>query len=302
MIELHPVTLEDKAWIDPLVWAEASSSADFNFGNIYLWDSSFHQLVGRLNDRVIVMPCYDEKPFFAWPVGTGDPAPVLHELESYAREQSIPFMLRGVTGDHLPILREIYPGRTREEPERDLWDYLYDAEKLATLAGKKLHGKRNHINRFEAENDWSFAPLTPVDFSECRALLDEWNVENSEEPDVDLDSRAEYDAILRAFECYEPLGLEGGILRVDGKAVAFTIGEPVCAHTFVVHFEKARTDLNGAYPMVNREFVRQIRKLHPSVQWINREDDMGLESLRQSKESYHPDAMVEKYTVVIENV
>ena len=302
MIELHPVTLEDKAWIDPLVWAEASPSADFNFGNIFLWDNSFHQLVGRLGDRVIVMPCYAETPFFAWPVGTGDLAPVMDKLEEHAGKLGFPFVLRGVTGDHLPLLDSLFPGRWHAEPERDLWDYLYDAEKLATLTGKKLHGKRNHINRFEAENDWSFTSMTPADFPECIALLDEWNSANPEDQDMpDIDATDEYTAILRAFDNYGPLGMEGGVLRVSGRAVAFTLGEMVCGHTFVVHFEKAHTDINGAYPMVNREFVRQIRARHPSVRWINREDDMGHESLRQSKESYHPDAMVEKYTVVIEH-
>lgn len=298
MIELHPVTLEDKAWIDPLVWAEGSSSADFNFGNIFLWDNSFHQQVGRLNDRVLVLPCYEEKPFFAWPVGTGDPAPVLAEMAAYARAQGFPFTIRGVTQDHLPLLPQLFPGRHAVVSERPLWDYIYSAEKLATLAGKKLHGKRNHINRFETENQWTFAPLTPADFPECMALLKEWLLENPE--DLDAGASDEYMAISRAFKYYEPLGMEGGILRIEGRPVAFTLGEPVCEHTFVVHFEKARAEINGAYPMVNREFVRLIRQKHPKVQWINREDDMGLESLRQSKESYHPDHMVEKYTVVID--
>lgn len=296
MIELHPVTLTDKAWIDRLVWAEGSSSADFNFGNIYLWDLSFRQLVGRCRDRVIVMPCYEETPFFAYPVGAGELAPVLREIEAYAAANRIPFTLRGVTAEHLPELRTLYPD-CRVESERPLWDYLYDAEKLATLSGKKLHGKRNHINRFEAENDWRFDEMTPADFPECLALLDNWISENPE--DVDSGASDERMAIERAFESFDALGLLGGVLRVDDRLVAFTLGEPVCAHTFVVHFEKAYADINGAYPMVNRQFVRLIREKHPSVQWINREDDMGLESLRQSKESYHPDRMVEKYTVVI---
>lgn len=297
MIDLHPVTLADKAWIDPLVWAESSRSADFNFGNIYLWDTSFHQLVGRVNDRVVVKPCYEDWHFFAWPVGTGDLAPVMKELEDYSLQNGYPLMLRGVTQDHLPLLDELFPGRYTAETERPLWDYIYSAEKLATLSGKKLHGKRNHIHRFEAENDWSYSALTPADFPECTELLDHWNSHNPE--DGDIGASDEYAAIQRAFESFEPLGLEGGILRVSGKAVAFTIGEPVCSHTFVVHFEKAYADINGAYPMINREFVRQILQRHPDILWINREDDMGHESLRQSKESYHPDAMVEKYAVVV---
>ena len=36
-------------------------------------------------------------------------------------------------------------------------DYVYETEKLATLAGKKLHGKRNHINKFKKlYPDWSY--------------------------------------------------------------------------------------------------------------------------------------------------
>lgn len=297
MIDLHPVTLNDKSWIDPLVWAEASSSADFNFGNIYLWDDSFHQKVGELGGRVIVMPCYEEKPFFAYPVGPGELASVMRELEVYAKAQGFPFVLRGVTKEHLPQVEALYPGRCTVESERELWDYIYSAEKLDTLSGKHLHGKRNHINRFETENNWSFSPLTPADFPECMTLLDSWLAKNPE--DIDAGASDEYKAISRAFTNYEALGMQGGILRVDGTPVAFTMGEPVCAHTFVVHFEKACAEINGAYPMVNREFVRIIRAKYPDLLWINREDDMGLDSLRQAKESYHPDHMVEKYTVVI---
>lgn len=297
MIDLHPVTLEDKAWIDPLVWAEASSSADFNFGNIFLWDDSFHQLVGELGGRVVVLPCYDHTPFFAYPVGPGALAPVLREMEAHARGQGVPFTLRGVTKEHLPLIEAVYPGRCEVTAERPLWDYIYSAEKLATLSGKHLHGKRNHIHRFEAEYEWSFAPMTAGDHGECLALLDEWLAANPE--DLGAGSLDERTAILRAFEHYDALGLLGGVLRANGRLAAFTMGEPLCAHTFVVHFEKARADINGAYPMVNREFVRLVRETYPDVQWINREDDMGLESLRQSKESYHPDRLVDKYMVVI---
>lgn len=297
MIELHPVTLADKAWIDPLVWAEGSSSADFNFGNVFLWDRSFHQYVGRYQDRVIVLPCYEEIPFFAYPVGTGSLSDALDAMRLYAKEKGFPFTLRGVTREHLADIHAIFGETCSVISERPLWDYIYSAEKLATLSGKHLHGKRNHIHRFEEEYDWSFAPLTPADFPECAALLDDWMAENPE--DIDAGASDERMAIERAFEHFEPLGLSGGILRVKGSAVAFTLGEPVCAHTFVVHFEKARSDINGAYPMINREFVRLIRGRYPDILWINREDDMGLESLRRSKESYHPDHMVEKYTVVL---
>lgn len=297
MIDLHPVTLADKAWIDPLVWAEGSSSADYNFGNIFLWDHSFHQKVGRLGDRVIVLLSYDTQPFFAWPVGTGDVGPVIEEMRAYAGEHGFPFLMRGVTEEHLPLLEELYGGRYTAEPDRDYWDYLYSAEKLSTLSGKKLHGKRNHIHRFEEQNDWSFAPMTEEDFPECQELLDMWMASCGEdEQDGIFD---EYEALQKAFRQFRELELDGGILRSGGKLIAFTIGEPICEHTFDVHFEKAMSLIQGSYAMINREFVRYIGKKYPGIQWINREDDTGRLSLRKSKESYYPDRMVKKYTVVI---
>ncbi len=297
MIELHPVTLADKAWIDPIVLAESSPSADYNFGNIFLWDETYHQQVGRLDGRMIALPCYENHPFFAWPIGTGDVEPVLAEMRAYAAAKGFPFVLRGVTADHLPLLRAVYGDGCAVEEERDLWDYLYAAEKLDTLAGKHLHGKRNHIHRFEQENDWRFAPLTPADIPACRAMLDAWMATCGEDEKDGIDE--EYRAIQRAFDYFQPLGLDGGVLWVSGEPVAFSIGEMASADTFDAHFEKAYSHVNGAYPMINREFVRYIRAIHPGVQWINREDDTGRLTLRQSKLTYHPDRMVEKYKVVI---
>lgn len=299
MIELHPVTLADKAWIDPIVLAEDSPSADYNFGNIFLWDETYLQQVGRLGERLISMSCYEQVPFFAWPIGGGDVAPVLDEMRAYAAAQGFPFVLRGVTADHLPLVRALFGDGCNLEPERDLWDYLYVAEKLDTLSGKHLHGKRNHIHRFQQENDWRFAPITAERIPACRAMLDRWMQTCGEDERDSIDE--EYRAIQRAFRYYDELGLDGGMLWSGAELVAFSMGEMTSADTFDAHFEKAYADINGAYPMINREFVRYIRSIHPQALWINREDDMGWPSLRRSKLSYHPDRMVEKYKVVLPN-
>ena len=105
-------------------------------------------------------------------------------------------------------------------------------------------------------------------------------------------------AMQKAFAAYRELQLDGGILRVNGEAIAFTIGERLSRDTYVVHFEKSISDLRGTYPMINREFVRHICEKYPEIQYINREEDMGLENLRKAKRSYYPDFMVEKYLAV----
>ena len=299
MIHLHPVTLSDRDWIVPITLAENSPSSDYNFGNIFLWDETYHQHVGRLGGRMISMLCYEHTPFFAWPIGSGELVPVLDEMRAFADAQGFPFVLRGVTADHLPLVESLWGANCAVTPERDLWDYLYSAEKLDTLSGKHLHGKRNHIHRFEQENDWYFSPITDGDIPVCREMLDRWMELCGEDERDGIND--EYRAIQRAFRHYGALGLDGGMLWSGSKLVAFSIGEMAGADTFDAHFEKAFADINGAYTMINREFVRYIRAIHPQVRLINREDDTGRPSLRQAKLSYHPDGMVEKYKVVLPN-
>ncbi len=293
MIPFKTVTLCDKLWVDEIVFAENSPSADYNFGNIYIWDKHFRQLIARCGDRMLTKLRYEGQPAFVFPIGAGPLRPAIEALRAFADERGYPLVIRGITPAHQMHLDAEYPGRFRYAPERDNWDYLYLAEKLATYSGKSLHGKKNHCNRFEAENDWEFRPLSHDLIPGCLDMLDVWSEENSER--LDKSVAYEHDAIIRAFAAYEWLGLEGGVLFANGRIVGFSLGEMCSADTFDVHFEKAQIDLNGAYPMVCRELTRMLLARHPQLKYMNREDDMGLEPLRQSKQSYKPIGMVEKY-------
>ena len=95
----------------------------------------------------------------------------------------------------------------------------------------------------------------------------------------------------------DALELEGGLITVQGKPVAFSLGSLTTPECFNVHFEKAFADIQGSYPTIAREMARMVRERHPEVKWLNREDDMGLEGLRKAKLSYYPEILLEKYTV-----
>ena len=292
-IAFKPVTLCDKAWVDELVRAENSPSADYNFGNIYIWDKYYRQLIARAGDRMLVKLRYEGHPAFVFPIGSGPLRPAIELLRQFAAWRGCPLAIRGVTEEHRALLEREYPGGFTYTLEENYLDYLYRAEKLATYAGKSLHGKKNHCNRFEAEHDWDFVPLTRELIPGCLDMLVVWNEDNSQRLDKSVVN--EHNAILRAFAAFERLGLEGGVLRAGGEIVGFSLGEMCASDTFDVHFEKARIDLNGAYPMVCRELTRMLLSRHPGLVYMNREDDMGFESLRQSKLSYKPEYLLKKY-------
>ncbi|MBR6353828.1 MAG: DUF2156 domain-containing protein [Oscillospiraceae bacterium] len=294
MIDFKAVTLLDKEWIDQHVMCENVPSADYNFGNMFIWDEHYRQLVCSFGERTLTKVRLHGEPAFVFPIGCGPLRPAMEAIREYAAAKDYPLILRGVTEAHREQLEAEYPGRFTFCEEERWADYIYEAERLATYAGKALHGKKNHCNRFEAEHEWSFVPLTRENIPACLRMLDDWTEENAERLDKSI--VYEHDAIERAFTHYEALGLEGGVLYADGKLMGFSFGEMASLDCFDVHVEKADISVNGAYPMVCREMVRMAMRLHPGLKYINREDDMGLESLRRSKQSYKPAFLLKKYT------
>ena len=295
MIDFHRVTIADKAWVDPIVAAEDSRSADFNFGNIYMWDGAYHQLVTSLGGRMLTKLRWDRQPFFAFPIGSGPLEPALDALAEFAGQRGYPLAIRGITEEHRSQMEQCCPGRFVFTPDRDNFDYLYLAEKLATMGGKKLHGKRNFCNRFEKTHSWEFRRLTRGLIPACMEMLGQWQAEFDTPPDG---LEEEHGAIIRAFMRYDALELEGGALFAEGRLIGFTIGEVISSDTFDVHFEKAFASIPGAYPMVCREFTRQLLADHPQLVYLNREDDMGQDNLREAKLEYAPELLLAKYTAV----
>lgn len=293
MLTFHPLGIEDKTWIDERVFASGTRSADYNFGNMFMWDGRYRQLVCDFGGRLVVLAHAHGAPIYPFPVGSGELAPVIEEMRAFAVANGFPFVVRGVEESAMDELERLFPGKFEFSEDRKFADYIYSAEKLDTLPGKKLHAKRNYVNRFCAEHEWSFRELERRDFPACLELLRRWSA-GEQENDGDVSS--EHEAITRCFEYYGELGLVGGVLFVDGELAAFAVGERISADTADVHFEKAVAEIDGAYAMINRELVRLMRARWPELEYINREDDMGLENLRRSKLSYHPEYLLRKFT------
>jgi hypothetical protein len=298
MIEFRPISISDKDVIVKRLRAENSRSADYNFGNLIMWDSRFRKHIAVVEDRLIIdirnSRCPRlECPYYVFPVGSGALRPAIDFMKGYADQKGCSFSMRGVTEAQRALLETEFPGRFTFSETRNLFDYIYLAEKLSTYAGKKLHAKRNFCNRFEKNYNWDFVRLTPDLIPGCLELFDQWRMD----ADISADSVSdEYNAITIGFHNWDALELEGGVLRVDGEIIGFTVGERASSDTFDVHFEKALTSYSGAYAMVCREFAKQIIHDHPDVVYINREDDMGLENLRKAKLGYYPEYLLKKYT------
>lgn len=289
---------EDRQWVLPLLEAEGSLGCEYNFANIYLWSRAWPQKIARAENRLLVRIEGKLGLSYLYPAGSGPLAPAVDALARDAAAQGKPLLLVCVTGEQRAALEEACPGRFQFEEDRDGFDYIYDVNRLADLPGKKLHAKRNHIHRFDEQfPDWLLEDITPANVPECVELERQWAALRQEEAGEDAGAISEETvAVIEALYHMDKLGLEGALIRADGGPVAFSLGGFITPECFDVNFEKSFGDIQGAYPVINRELARLIRERHPQVKWFNREDDMGLDGLRRAKQSYYPDILLPKYT------
>ncbi len=88
--------------------------------------------------------------------------------------------------------------------------------------------------------------------------------------------------------------IEGGVIQLGGRVEAFTLGELLNLRTAVVHIEKANPDIRGLYSAINQQFCEHNWQ---NTALVNREQDLGEPTLRETKLSYQPDHLVEKFRI-----
>lgn len=285
-MDFHKVTLADREWIRAVMAETKHKSCEESFANLYTWGNTFgievanvmDTLVCRLGDR------------YSLPIGKNRAAALQKVIELYPTEKVAMF---AVENEDFSFLEQYFT-HIRAFYDRRWSDYLYRREPLAELTGKKLAAKRNHINAFVRDYpDWYAAPITADNLSDVVRFHQMWAAER----ELDENLQDELDAAELELQQFLQMGLDGLVLYAGGDIVAYSYGEPITAQTYCVHVEKALHYVRGAYPMINREFVRAYCN---GYEYINREDDSGEKGLRKAKMSYAPALIVHKYEVEME--
>lgn len=285
--------MEDRDTINSYLAKQNYRASDLCFTNLYSWGKKFNTqfaveagwLFIRFKDN------YDRNSYLK-PIGEGGIRDGINMIVEDHRQFDSVFQIRGLTKEMIVEIDEALPGEFVYQLNRSVSDYIYSSEKLIHLKGKKLQSKRNHINRFKRENEWEYRSLAGDAgmIKASKAALDKWMELNRQDRDPTL----VYDdfATTLMLEHFDYLELSGGAILVEDEVVAFTIGERLTRDTFIVHVEKAFNTINGAYAIINQQFVENEAA---EFAYINREEDMGMENLRRAKLSYQPDILLEKY-------
>ncbi len=294
MLEFRDINITDKQEFERYTHGHRNTEA--SFANIYLWRKVCRTKIAMDDQAMYLLldlPHY--RPFMLAPFLLDYNASYKEPLKrvyEYMNEHCGGFFMKGVTGCVKERIETDCPGNFSLIADRSNFEYVYLTEDLCNLEGKKYHAKRNHINRLLQEHEVEYRAYRPEDRDACLMLHKQWIENKGGETKGYID---EYSVAEAAFEHMDILCLKAGLLYVDGKLTAFSVGECFKDDMAIIHIEKADPDVQGAYPMINREFARAEWS---GVKYINREEDMGIEGLRKAKLSYNPVFLIEKYTCV----
>ena len=304
MIKFHDVKTSDRELIQSYTLCGDRQNCDLSFANIISWRFLYNTQIAEV-DGFLVFRFYTGHhlaymaPVWkcAWDEAMRDRfAAVVRQMRDDSITLGHPFLMLGVCSYMAEILETTFPNTFDIKPDRDHFDYIYSREKLATLSGKKLQGKRNHCNKFRKTfPNYVYKDLTKDMIPECIAVEENWREVTKEDTEGDEELSEELRSMTRVFDLWDEIGAIGGTIWVDDKLIAFTFGSPITNKVFDVCVEKADTSYEGAFSIINQEFARHLPEQY---EYMNREEDLGIEGLRYAKLSYKPDILLEKNVVM----
>ncbi len=266
-------------------------ASDYSFANIWGW-APYYNLEWRFEDDLCWIRQTQHGQCFYWaPVGDWSKVTDWKKYPEFASgntfirvPQELKNMWQQSLGDKINIAEA-----------RGQWDYLYSGQELYELSGNRFHKKKNLLRQFQKMYNYEYRSLS----ANCAETVLNMQVEWCRWRDCEASEAllAENDAVARVLANWNEIpGLCGGIIRIDGVPVAYTIAEPIADDTLVIHFEKAATGIKGAYQAINWLFIEDVGQKYA---FVNREQDLDDEGLRKAKESYNPVGYTEKYTVSV---
>lgn len=299
IMDFKEINIDAKEILDKYFEMVEYEACEYCFNTLFMWQHAYKTCYHIGDGFAVLVGEHDGELFSILPLAPKEKIPeaIQAAIDWFDADKSKVYF-RGIDSNVVGMLKEIYPDKFSYIEERDIFDYVYDAEKMRTLKGRKLSSKRNHINSFLRDYEGKIEKrlLTKEDFPQCFELMDTWNDSKNGNDEFESSKDDEYIGIKKLFDNYDILSDKLKVYGVflDGKLEAFSMGEKINDNMALVHIEKANPQIRGLYPFITKSFLVDE---FPDVEWVNREEDMGVEGLRKAKLSYYPERFVEKFTV-----
>ena len=291
--EFKVMELADKDLIDRYLQNEQPSVSELTFTNLFMWRHYYRPLWFESDGVLFILARpLDKPPFAFYPLGAGNKMEATRQLLELWKGLDLEHPVIGRADTAFSQLFQDSPA-FRVTENRDQADYVYLSEDLARLAGRKMHKKKNHFNYFIKNYEFQTRQLDKNLVHQALELQESWCQlrECAQDPGLHNEDQAVYEALSH----FEKLDFQGVAILIEGKVEAFGFGERLNDETAVFHVEKANPEIRGLYVALTRQMTET---LFSGYKYINREQDLGVEGLREAKKSFQPDHLVEKYEII----
>ncbi len=296
-LEFKPMIVDDIPLVRKFLEYNTDRTCDYTLGGIFMWVDYFNYEYCIIKDTLFIKGISENHPgmvAFSLPLGKLPLEDSIAMINEYCEAHNLKPAFSAIPVDKAASIAEIFNGRIEK---LEGWsDYLYDVKSLAALQGKAYSKKRNHVNRFLADNpNYRFEKITADNLEEAKAFLGKVDLSEKVDRDMAAYELAQCKDVLDNIDSYL---FEGAILRAEnGQICAVTLGE-VVGDTLYVHIEKMDHEVAGSGETINKMFAGEMSQRYPEVLYINREEDMNDPGLKYAKESYHPVALLDKCNVI----
>ncbi len=285
------IEIGDKDIINSFLLKYQPEVSEFTFTNLFIWREYYKTRWSLYKDYLFLIYNVISSLYGLMPIG---PAP---------RTEPMLVLLNHLkkSGEKNPSIQRVDKRLVEEikessafsiEPSREYFDYVYLSKNLIELPGRKYHSKRNHIKKFQEQYSFFYERATEEHIKECLELANKWYDAHKSENDLNI--YGEMCAIRGILSHFSHLNVFGGVIKINNRVEAFTFGENLNKNTGVIHIEKANPDISGLYQIINQKFAQDVFN---SIEFINREEDLGIEGLRKAKDSYYPELLIEKFKI-----
>lgn len=295
MDQFKRVSLSDRTVLEKMILSLEPCSCEMNFFNIFTWEHAYDTHWGVIDGFPVIW--FRNVDIILFPGGKNPekdpPVTFLKELIGKMHQAGFPVFLNQVPADYLqrhPEYQEYFHARQVAD---EYGEYIHQVEKLIALKGRKLGKKKNLISQFRRlYPDYEVKPYSADQIPLCRELARKW----SSVHERNLSELHEENALSRCFEASDPLGVEGICLYAGGELAAFSLWTRLNSDCCDEHYEKANPEFKGSAQVVNYETMCAMNR---NYQYVNREQDLGMEGLRHSKNSYAPDMILRNWDLIL---
>jgi uncharacterized protein len=291
--DFKPLGLEDQEIIRRILWDYQPETSELTFTNLFIWKDYYNFAWSLERGWLLVISDSPEGRNWALPpIGPPARAAICRKLLQWLGKMKGIEAARIERADSRLVAELAQAPEFLSEPLRDHGDYVYRSADLSQLAGQRYQSQRNHIHQVKRSAAVSYEPLQERHLAACLDLAKAWCAIKRCDEDSGLQGEAE--AVKASLQNFQELYLQGGVILLDSRVEAFTLGELLNKETAVIHIEKANPVVSGLFAVINQEFCRQAWSEAP---FVNREQDLGLPGLRAAKMSYHPHHLAEKFRI-----